>query len=123
MLSLWAIPVGARSFQRKYNAKRIPHVTLVENVSPRERAHECFPPTMNLKIKNREMIMRKVKDKYEYGWVFDDGSFMTCHEVGEGETPPPKMDNLDVGEMNAIVVYSCNDRLVDIDDIGYSWAD
>ena len=125
MLSLWAVPIGARTFQKKYNAKQIPHVTLLENLKPEKKAHEFFPTTMNLKAQTNEMVVRKVKDKYEYGWVFDynDGPvFMTCHEVEKDEISAMDIRKLDEKELNTIVTYSVDGFLVDPSDLDTTWA-
>ena len=125
MLSLWAVPIGARTFQKKYNAKQIPHVTLLENLKPEKRAHEFFPTTMNLKAQSTEMVVRKMKDKYQYGWVFayEGGDlFMTCHEVEKDEIPAMDIRKLDEKELNTIVTYSVDGFLVDPSDLDTAWA-
>ena len=125
MLSLWAVPIGARTFQKKYNAKQIPHVTLLENLKPEKRAHEFFPTTMNLKAQSTEMVVRKMKDKYQYGWVFDyEGGdlFMTCHEVDKNEIPAVNIKKLDVNKLDTVVVYSIDGVLVDPSDLDTALA-
>ena len=125
MLSLWAVPIGARTFQRKYKAKQIPHVTLLENLKPEKKAHEFFPTTMNLKAQSTEMVVRKMKDKYQYGWVFDyEGGdlFMTCHEVDKNEIPAVNIKKLDVNELDTVVVYSIDGVLVDPSDLDTALA-
>ena len=124
-VSLWAVPIGARTFQKKYNAKQIPHVTLLENLKPEKKAHEFFPTTMNMKAQSTERVVRKVKDKYEYGWMFDyiDGPvFMTCHEVEKDEIPAMDIRKLDEKELNTIVTYSVDGFLVDPSDLDTAWA-
>ena len=125
MLSLWAVPIGARTFQKKYHAKRVPHVTLIDNVQRGKKVHEFFPPTLNLKAQSNEMVVRKMKDKYEYGWVFthEGGTlFMTCHEVDKNEIPAVNIKKLDVNELDTVVVYSIDGVLVDPSDLDTAWA-
>ena len=124
-VSLWAVPIGARTFQKKYNAKQVPHVTLMDNLKPGNKPHELFPTSMKLKAQTNEMVVRKVKDKYEYGWVFDynDGPvFMTCHEVNKGEIPAMDIRKLDEKELNTIVTYSVDGFLVDPSDLDTTLA-
>ena len=125
MLSLWAVPIGARTFQKKYHAKRVPHVTLIDNVQRGNKVHDFFAPTLTLKAQCNEMVVRKMKDKYEYGWVFtNEGGtlFMTCHEVDKNEIPAVKIKKLDVNEIDTVVVYSIDGVLVDPSDLDTALA-
>jgi hypothetical protein len=118
-VSLWAVPVGARSFQKKYNAKQVPHVTLVKDVSSR-RVHHNFPPTIHLEAQSREMVVRKVGDKYEYGWVLynkDELVFMSCHTTNKNEKPPSHISLLESNVLDTVVTYSFDGVLVDPSDV------
>jgi hypothetical protein len=71
------------------------------------------------------MVVRKMKDKYQYGWVFDyEGGdlFMTCHEVDKDEISAMDIRKLDVNELDTVVVYSIDGILVDPSDLDTAWA-
>jgi len=128
-VSLWAVPIGARSFQKKYKAKEIPHVTLMKDVNMNHasmrKAHTLYPSMMTLKAQTREMVVRKVDDHFEYGWVMyynDDVVFMLCHVTDKGESPPSHLSLLDSNQINAVVNYSLDGVLVDPFDVDTVYA-
>jgi hypothetical protein len=125
-VSLWAVPIGARSFQKKYKAKEIPHVTLMKDVNMNHasmrKAHTLYPNMMTLKAQTREMVVRKVDDHYEYGWIMYNDMFMLCHMTEKGESPPSHLSLLDSNQINAIVTYSIDGILVDPSDLDTVWA-
>ena len=125
-LSLWAVPVNATSLKTKFNSKQVPHVVLTKHVKT-FNDHEIYPQKMDFEVRHRDMMVRQVGLKYEYGWVLRHDNvpfFMVCHETTkQDENVLNHGLLLDQSTVEADVLYSLGGVLIEPKDIAHIMND